>query len=350
MSQALYEQYLKEFNNDFGSYTKEETETTFRNYLEEEDDHDYYHMNSLSFYYEELEKKRHAIEEMTALVEGYNKTLADRLITFQTNLDEYLNQNKLLVDEQLTTYFNESKLAIDQELSGHIGAGEAAHALATAQANGFMSAADFTKLGNVQQNANNYTHPATHPPSIIEQDTSNRFTTDAEKAAWTGKASTAVVTTTVNGLMIAADKVKLNGIATSANNYVHPATHPPSVIVQDVTNRFTTDAEKVAWNAKETTTGSQTKVNLLETKLADLGFAATAKMLSSPDLNVPLSSGLYYAVSATNRPAAANGYLEVLQYSPTFSKQDYTLITNGATYTRIMTGGTWLPWKLITTV
>ena len=30
-------------------------------------------------------------------------------------------------------------------------------------------------------------HPANHPPSIITQDASNRFVTDAEKAAWNGK-------------------------------------------------------------------------------------------------------------------------------------------------------------------
>lgn len=29
-----------------------------------------------------------------------------------------------------------------------------------------------------------YTHPTTHPPSIIEQDASNRFVTDAEKTTW----------------------------------------------------------------------------------------------------------------------------------------------------------------------
>lgn len=38
------------------------------------------------------------------------------------------------------------------------------------------------------------------------------------------------VTTSANGLMIAADKVKLNGIATGANNYVHPTAHPISFI------------------------------------------------------------------------------------------------------------------------
>lgn len=33
--------------------------------------------------------------------------------------------------------------------------------------------------------------------------------------------------------------------------YTHPASHPPSIITQDATNRFVTDAEKTAWNAKQ---------------------------------------------------------------------------------------------------
>ena len=65
--------------------------------------------------------------------------------------------------------------------SGH------AHGAATTSAAGFMSAADKTKLDGVAENANNYTHPASHPASIITQDASNRFVTDAEKTAWNGK-------------------------------------------------------------------------------------------------------------------------------------------------------------------
>jgi hypothetical protein len=46
------------------------------------------------------------------------------------------------------------------------------------------------------------------------------------------------------------EKTKLSGIEAGANNYSHPANHPPSIITQDTNNRFTTDAEKTAWNAK----------------------------------------------------------------------------------------------------
>lgn len=57
-------------------------------------------------------------------------------------------------------------------------------------------------------------------------------------------------TTSTSGLMSNTDKSKLDGIATDANNYRHPSSHPASVIVQDASNRFVTDVEKSAWNAK----------------------------------------------------------------------------------------------------
>ena len=86
--------------------------------------------------------------------------------------------------------------------------------------------------------------------SNVTQDTNPRFVTDTEKTTWNGKASTTVATQSANGLMSAADKKKLDGVATGANNYQHPATHPASVIVQDSTHRFVTDTEKSSWNNK----------------------------------------------------------------------------------------------------
>lgn len=46
---------------------------------------------------------------------------------------------------------------------------------------------DHSQVAHAPSNANYYEHPATHPPSIIAQDASNRFVTDAEKSAWTAK-------------------------------------------------------------------------------------------------------------------------------------------------------------------
>ena len=42
--------------------------------------------------------------------------------------------------------------------------------------------------GDVEWN-NGYVHPAAHSPSIITQDADNRFSSDAEKATWNGKAA-----------------------------------------------------------------------------------------------------------------------------------------------------------------
>lgn len=42
--------------------------------------------------------------------------------------------------------------------------------------------------------------------------------------------------------------IKINGAEVTV--YTHPATHPPSIIAQDANNRFVTDSEKAAWNAK----------------------------------------------------------------------------------------------------
>ena len=108
-----------------------------------------------------------------------------------------------------------------------------------------------TKLSGIEPNSNNYIHPSSHPANIITEDSTHRFVTDTDKTTWNNKASTSVVTTTSNGLMIASDKSKLDGIATGANNYVHPTSHPASIIVEDSTHRFVTDAEKAAWSEKE---------------------------------------------------------------------------------------------------
>ncbi len=140
--------------------------------------------------------------------------------------------------------------------------GKASTSVATTAVNGLMSAADKSKLDGIPAGGSSYTHPTgdgnLHVPAtgttsagmfleagstagalswnfITWADVTSKPTTFAPSAhthaisdvtnlqtTLDGKASTAVVTTTTNGLMIAADKVKLNGIAASANNYVHP--------------------------------------------------------------------------------------------------------------------------------
>ncbi|ANY67744.1 hypothetical protein BBD42_15675 [Paenibacillus sp. BIHB 4019] len=130
---------------------------------------------------------------------------------------------------------------IGADLTAHKGSGGTAHALATTGSAGFQSAADKTKLDTIATGANNYTHPSTHPPSIIVQDAGNRFVTDAERTTWNAKASTAVASAAVNGLMSATDKTKLDGIMAGAA-YVAGTYTGDNTALRDIALPFTPSA------------------------------------------------------------------------------------------------------------
>ena len=131
--------------------------------------------------------------------------------------------------------------------------GKADKTVATTAAAGLMSAADKQKLDGIAAGANNYQHPATHPASMVQQDETHQFITEEERKAWNSKPGGGTATGSSSGLMSAADKKKLDGIAAGANNYQHPATHPASMVQQDETHRFVSDAEKSAWSGKAST-------------------------------------------------------------------------------------------------
>ena len=75
---------------------------------------------------------------------------------------------------------------------------------------GYMTPELKKKLDGIAIGANNYVHPSSHPASMIAQDATHRFVSDTEKNTWNGKASTSLVSTTANGLM-----PKRDGSATS---------------------------------------------------------------------------------------------------------------------------------------
>jgi hypothetical protein len=97
--------------------------------------------------------------------------------------------------------------------------------LATTTTPGIMSAADKTKLDGIAASANNYVHPAYTTRSIDTDgvDVLDVFTSDAIGSVTNiTKRTLPTATTSLPGVMSAADKTKLDGIAASANNYVHP--------------------------------------------------------------------------------------------------------------------------------
>ena len=124
--------------------------------------------------------------------------------------------------------------------------------------------AEKNKLAGIATGANNYTHPTTsgnkHIPSGGSAGQILRWSADGT-AVWGADNNTtySVATTTANGLMSAADKVKLDGIATGANNYTHPTTsgnkHIPSGGSAGQILRWSADGTAV-WGADNNTTYS----------------------------------------------------------------------------------------------
>ncbi len=135
--------------------------------------------------------------------------------------------------------------------------------MATGSSAGLMSPADKSKLDGIAVGANDYQHPASHPATMIATDDTHQFVTAAEKSAWNAKAAATAATQSAMGLMSAADKKKLDGIAAGANAYTHPASHPATMIAQDTTHRFVTDTEKAAWNSKTEALHSVTYAELV---------------------------------------------------------------------------------------
>lgn len=127
-------------------------------------------------------------------------------------------------------------------------------------------------------------------PTTLAQlaaDATHRLVTDTQIAGWNNKAEKTAATTTADGLMSAADKKKLDGVAAGANNYQHPATHAATMITEDATHRFTTDAEKAKWNLEYT----------IEKVATESGFASTYHLKKGTtkvgaSINIPLDQVL----------------------------------------------------------
>lgn len=136
--------------------------------------------------------------------------------------------------------------------------------------------------------------------SVYDQDDDGKV--DAAEAAdsvpWTGvqgKPTTYppdththdVATTTTNGFMAAADKTKLNGIATGANNYVHPTTdgnrHVPATTAADI-NKWLRSAASAG--------GTPTWVQITK---ADVGLG---NVDNTSDANKPISTATQTALDA----------------------------------------------------
>ena len=123
---------------------------------------------------------------------------------------------------------------------------------ATGSADGLMAKEDKVKLDAIEAEANKYVHPDSHPASMITEDTDHKFVTETQIASWDAKATGEVATGSKDGLMSKEDKTKLDTVEEGANKYEHPANHEASMIIEDETHRFVTDTEKTTWNTPAT--------------------------------------------------------------------------------------------------
>ncbi|MDD2820746.1 MAG: hypothetical protein PHW29_05735 [Flavobacterium sp.] len=91
---------------------------------------------------------------------------------------------------------------------------------------------------------------------------------------------------------------EITRLATLAN-YTHPTNHAPSIISQDANNRFVTDAEKTAWNAKQTALGF-TAENSANKNNANgyAGLGADGKLISSQLPSITISDTFIAASQA----------------------------------------------------
>lgn len=119
---------------------------------------------------------------------------------------------------------------------------------------GTMSNADIKVAYETNSNTNAFTDTEKNKLATVEIGAKADMTNVEIKASYESNTNTNVFTD--------AEKTKLLGVATGANAYVHPASHPPSIIVQDSNNRFSTDAEKTTWNNKADATNYWSKSEL----------------------------------------------------------------------------------------
>ena len=137
---------------------------------------------------------------------------------------------------------------------------------------------------------------ATHSHGISEV-TNLQTTLDGKASSAHGHSLDEISETDSKKILTSQERTKLTGIAEGANNYVHPTTHPASMIEEDETHRFTSDTEKSSWNNKvdkvsgkglstnDFTTNEKNSLADIITRLAGLKFVVSSAAPTSADEN-----------------------------------------------------------------
>lgn len=100
-----------------------------------------------------------------------------------------------------------------------------------------------------------YVHPSTHPATIIVEDTTHRFVTDADKNKWNNKAEKTVASADANGLMSSAHFSKIEALDANLAKKVDKTTTVNGHALSGNITLSATDVQAIPANMKGVTGG-----------------------------------------------------------------------------------------------
>lgn len=234
-----------------------------------------------------------------------------------------------------------------------------------------------TKLAGIAAGANKYTHPTSHPASMITgladvattgsyNDLSNKPTTMTPTAhthaqsdvtglatALSGKANTGhthgAASTTANGFMSKEDKTKLNGIATGANK-----TTVDTALSASSTNPVQNKVINTALAGKASTSHNHNSAYIAKSlqMTADDGDVEVSWTNQDVVAKIKaLGSGMttaYASIGTTNNPNSIESF-RFMVHKTGSAKYGWVMAFGGrgSVYTGYVDNGTWRDWKAI---
>ena len=170
---------------------------------------------------------------------------------------------------------------------------------ASATAPGMMSAADKAKLDRIEDGANK-----TVVDAALDAGSANPVQNKAVKTALDGKAGTAVATASANGLMSAADKIKLDGVEDGATKTI-----VDDAISDTSTNPVQNKAVKAALDSKLSTRGGEISASLEVGQTVSAGGSVSVGRTSS-------DTGIHFEKAASDAGRISHGSDPMTGVSP----------------------------------
>lgn len=217
-------------------------------------------------YFTQNKEKIYPISHTKAVYDGNGKVLEDRLTEDETVISSLQTDVKGKAD----------KTDVDNKLNSNSAISDTTVAFteASVRENIVSNEKSSTLFGKVQ-----------------------KWFSDLKKVAFTGSYNDLIdtpsnATTTINGLMSSSDKIKLNGISSNANNYIHPTTsgnkHIPSGGSSDQILKWSADGTAI-WGTEKTYSNATTSSSGLMSASDKTDLDACVETLSA-DASMFLSS------------------------------------------------------------